>query len=404
MERKLASIRKIKELRSIKGADLIELVIVDGWQCVTKKGEFAVGDLGVYFEIDSFLPMEPEFKFLEKSCTKKMENEVGLRLKTIRLRGELSQGLMLPYKAVKRFFVENNNEDLFKLGEDVTELLGVKKYEAPIPAQLSGQVKGAFPSFIKKTDQERIQNLFDSYSKKYSDNNDKIIKELESQNTNGEYTERIKELKENRTLNVIRELEFEESLKLDGTSCTYYVANTKKINIKITEDMDLQDFIYFGHCSRNLETKETDSTPWQIARDLKIKEEMIEFHKKTGKNIAFQGELMGPKIQGNRENFNKPIFYLFDIWDIDEQRYCTPKERKEILESFTNVKQVPILNEKIKPFVKFNTIEEILEYAKGPSISHKIREGIVFKSTTLVNGTTISFKVINNEFLLKGGS
>ena len=109
MERKLASVRRIKELRPIKGADLIELVIVDGWQCVTKKGEFAVGDLGIYFEIDSFLPLEPEFEFLEKSCKKKMGNEIGLRLRTIKLRGELSQGLMLPYKTVERFFIENDN-------------------------------------------------------------------------------------------------------------------------------------------------------------------------------------------------------------------------------------------------------------------------------------------------------
>ena len=404
MERKLASVRRIKELRPIKGADLIELVIVDGWQCVTKKGEFAVGDLGIYFEIDSFLPLEPEFEFLEKSCKKKMGNEIGLRLRTIKLRGELSQGLMLPYKTVERFFIENDNGQTFELGADVTETLGVKKYDPPIPAQLSGEVKGNFPSFIKKTDQERIQNLFDKYSREFSDNNDEIIKELESKNSNGEYDKSINTLKENRTLNVIKDLEFEETLKLDGTSCTYYIANVEKMNIKVTEDMEVIDNVYFGHCSRNLESKESDSTPWKIARELKIKEEMHKFHSKTGKNIAFQGELMGPKIQGNRENLQKPAFYLFEIWNIDEQRYFTPEERNDILKSFTNIEQVPVLSEKIKPFQKFKTIEEILEYAKGPSLYHKIREGIVFKSTTLVNGVTISFKAINNDFLLKGGS
>lgn len=403
MERKLASVRKIKELRPIEGADLIELVIVDGWQCVTKKGEFNVGDLGVYFEIDSFLPLEPEFEFLEKSCKKKMGNEVGLRLKTIRLRGELSQGLMLPYKTVERFFIENDNGQTFELGANVTETLGVKKYDPPVSAQLSGEMKGNFPSFIKKTDQERIQNLFDTYSKDYTDNNEAIIKELESKNTDGKYDKKIKTLRENRTVNVIKYLEFEETLKLDGTSCTYYVADTKKINVKVTEEMELHNDVYFGHCSRNLESKEGTTTPWQIARDLKIKDEMIEFQKRTGKNIAFQGELMGPKIQGNRENLQKPEFFLFEIWNIDEQRYFTPEERYEILTHFTGVNQVPVLAKKIKPFQMFKTIEEILEYAKGSSIYHKIREGIVFKSTTLVNGVTVSFKAINNDFLLKGG-
>jgi len=410
MERKLASVRRIKELRPIKGADLIELVIVDGWQCVTKKGEFAVGDLGVYFEIDSFLPLEPEFEFLEKSCKRKMGNEVGLRLRTIKLRGELSQGLMLPYSVVERFFneycdnIRKIERNIFVLGADVTEILGVVKYDPPIPAQLSGAVKGNFPSFIRKTDQERIQNLFDKYSREFADNNEEIIKELESKNSNGEYDKSINTLKENRTLNVIKDLEFEETLKLDGTSCTYYIANVEQMNIKVTEEMEVIDNVYFGHCSRNLESKEGDSTPWQIARELKIKEEMHNFHSKTGKNIAFQGELMGPKIQGNRENLQKPAFYLFEIWNIDEQRYFTPEERMDILKSFTNIEQVPVLAEKIKPFQMFKTIEEILEYAKGSSIYHKIREGIVFKSTTLVKGVTISFKAINNDFLLKGGS
>jgi len=365
--RKLVTIRKVKELKPIKNADFIELAIVDGWQCVVKKGEFSVGDIGVYFEIDSFLPLEPEFQFLEKSCKKKMGNEEGLRLRTIKLKGEISQGLLLPLTVIKRFL---KGKDLrLEIGTELTEILGVKKYDPPIPAQLAGQVKGNFPSFLKKTEQERIQNLFDKYS-----NNEEI-----------------------------KNLTFEESLKLDGTSCTYYVANIEKFGIEEKEDMDIQNGLYFGHCSRNLETKEGDSTPWQIARDLKIKEELLEFSKRTGRNIAFQGELMGPKIQGNRENLKSPEFFLFEIWDIDNQKYLTPKERETILGSFTNIKQVPILNKESKPFETFKTVQEFLEYAKGPSIYHKIREGLVYKSNELVNGQNISFKVINNDFLLKGG-
>jgi len=412
MERKLASIRKVKEVRPIKNADAIELAIVDGWQCVIKKGEFKAGDIGIYFEIDSFLPLEPEYSFLEKCCKKKMGNEEGYRLKTVKMRGELSQGLMLPYHVLERF-LKKDEEMQFEVGTDVTELLGVKKYEAPIPANLKGDTRGTFPSFIKKTDQERIQNLWEEYSREYNDNNEEIILGLKKaeKHRGQDFSQRIKELEDekNRTKNPIKHLEFEETLKLDGTSCTYYVSNVNKyLNGKLTEEMVLEDDIYFGHCSRNLETKESDTTPWQIANETKIRKQLVEFAKKTNRNIALQGELMGPKIQKNRENLSKPTFYLFDIWDIDQQRYLTKKEKEKILEEYfyngkSELKHVPILNEAIKPFEKFETIEEILEYAKGFSINHKIREGIVFKSNTLVNGETISFKVINNEFLLKGG-
>ena len=416
MKRKLASVRKVKELRPIKGADLIELVIVDGWQCVTKKGEFKVGDLGIYFEIDSFLPIEPEFEFLEKSCKKKMGNKVGLRLKTIRLRGELSQGLMLPYKSIKRFFIESDSEQAFKLGMDVTDILSVKKYEPPIPTQLSGEMKGSFPSFIKKTDQERIQNLFDKYSKDFSDNNEEIIIELEKElNTSIDISkesniiDRIKELKENRTPNIIKNLDFVATLKLDGTSCTYYICDIDKYGISTTEDMDIRDGedcekIYFGHCSRNIESKEKDNTPWNIARDLGIKEGMIEYQKKKNLNFAFQGELMGPKIQKNRENFQETKFFLFDIWNIDEQRYFTPSEKKDILTFFPKVLEVPILENSIKPFIRFKTVEEILKFAEKKSINNPICEGIVYQSKQLVKGQTISFKTINNKFLLGGGN
>jgi tRNA-binding EMAP/Myf-like protein len=411
MERKLASIRKVKEIKPIEGADLIELAIVDGWQCVVKKGEFVPGDVGIYFEIDSFLPIIEEFSFLDKCCKKKMNNIEGYRLKTMKMRGEISQGLILPYQKLERFF-KNDDGTQFEIGTDVTELLGIQKYEVPIPAQLAGKTKGGFPSFIRKTDQERIQNLFDKYSREYSDNNEEIVIGLKKaeQDKGQDFSERINELlnEENRTKNPIKHLDFEETLKLDGTSCTFYVANVEKYPIKITDDMKIIENIYFGHCSRNLESKESDITPWKIANESKIREQLLKFALENNRNIAFQGELMGPKIQKNRENFQKTEFFLFEIWDIDQQRYLTKSEKNEILNNYfynelTDLKHVPIINESVKPFEIFKTIDEILEYAKGPSINHKIREGIVYKSNQLVNGHNISFKVINNDFLLKGG-
>jgi RNA ligase (TIGR02306 family) len=154
MERKLATVRKIKEIKPIEGADLIELAIVDGWQVVVAKNvEHKVGDKIVYCEIDSFLPIREEFEFLRKSSYKKMGDQEGFRLKTIKLKNTLSQGLILPYSVlpVAQFATANDLPE----GMDVSEMLGIIKYDPPIPAQLVGKVKGNFPSFLRKTDEER---------------------------------------------------------------------------------------------------------------------------------------------------------------------------------------------------------------------------------------------------------
>ena len=146
--RKLATVRTISDIKPIDGADRIQAYQIDGWWVVDQKDAYKIGDKVIYFEIDSMLPIKPEFEFLRKSCYKKLQDGTeGFRLKTIRLKGQVSQGLIMPLT-----FEANE-------GDDVTEQLGVVKYEPPVPAQLSGKVKGNFPSFIPKTDEERIQNL-----------------------------------------------------------------------------------------------------------------------------------------------------------------------------------------------------------------------------------------------------
>ena len=155
----------------------MRLAIVDGWKVVVAKNVgHKVGDLVVYCEIDSFLPIKEEFEFLRKSSYKKMGDQEGFRLKTIKLRGQVSQGLILPLNVLKTTEiiqtkitkqVWGNQIELFAedgtpmvdIGDDVTEVLGIVKYEPPIPAELAGKVKGLFPSFLRKTDEERVQNL-----------------------------------------------------------------------------------------------------------------------------------------------------------------------------------------------------------------------------------------------------
>src|SRR5574344_2940523 len=151
MERKLASVQIIRGIEPIEDADLIELAIINNWRVVvSKKDGYKLGEKVIYCEIDSFLPIREEFEFLRKSSYKKILDQEGFRLKTIRLRGQISQGLILPLSLLEGDYNE---------GDDVTDLLGITKYEQPLDASLEGIAKGLFPSFIEKIDEERVQNL-----------------------------------------------------------------------------------------------------------------------------------------------------------------------------------------------------------------------------------------------------
>lgn len=352
MERKLASVQIIKEIKSIEGADAIELAVVNGWQCVAKKDEFKENDYCVYFEIDSYLPIEPIFEFLRKSSYKAIKNpdgsimEEGFRLKTMKMIGQISQGLVIPLILVGHKLPNDT-----QLGDDVTESLNVTKYDPPVPAQLAGLVKGNFPSFINKTEQERIQNIFDE------------LKETDN------------------------DTEWEVSIKLDGTSCTYFTVDPNEYSVR--DDNPREQ--YFGHCSRNLETKDTGTTPWLVAESFRDKMMNGDF-----RNFAVQGELMGPGIQKNQEKLKNPEFFCFDIFNIETQGYVSSEIRDYICEEL-GIKQVHVLDRKYK-LSEFNTIEDLLEFADGPSMNLDTkREGLVFKS---VDGTK-SFKVISNKWLLK---
>ena len=217
-ERKLASVVKIVDIQPIVGADAIMVASVKGWKVVVKVGEYKVGDLAVYYEIDSFLPIRPQFEFLRKSSFKRMGSSEGFRLKTIRLRGQISQGLLTPIPEG----ISNPRE-----GDDLTEALDIVKYEPPIPAQLAGKIKGTFPSFIPKTDEIRIQNF-------------------ESEVGFSPVGERA----------YVTE-------KLDGTSFTCYFNNG-----------------VFGVCGRNWELSETsDNSLWRMANVLQLKEKMTKHGK-----------------------------------------------------------------------------------------------------------------------------
>jgi RNA ligase (TIGR02306 family) len=334
MERKLASIRRISNIQEIPGADMIELAIVDGWKVVVaKEVGHKIGDMVVYCEIDSFLPIREEFEFLRKSSYKKMGDQEGFRLKSIRLRGTLSQGLILPLKGLQL-----PNKDLLREGMDVTSELGIIKYEPPIPAELAGKVKGLFPSFIRKTDEERIQNLADEYEE-------------------------------------MKRHTYYVTEKLDGSSATFYFNNGE-----------------FGVCSRNLELLETEgNTFWKVARELDLENKLREY----GVNVSIQGELIGEGIQGNPYKMKGQTVRFFNLFDIDLQEYHSLPVFQKTIEVL-GLETVPILN------VRFNlpeSIDELLNYADSKSVLNPDfdREGVVIRSSD----RKISFKVISNKFLLK---
>lgn len=323
--RKLATVRTILDIQPIPGADAIECATVDGWKVVAKKGEFKIGQLATYYEIDSWIP-EHVAPFL---CKDKREfNGIpGARLRTVKLRGQISQGLLLPAP-------EAAND-----GDDLTEALGIQKYEAPISAQLSGVARGNFPSIIPKTDQERIQNL---------------RRQLLDWSEAG--------------------FEWEVTEKLDGSSMTAYVAG----------DM-------FGVCSRNLDLIESEGNSfWRSARSNDLKRIL----RASRRNIALQGELIGPAIQGNPYALTTHEFRLFDIYDIDAGRYMTADERAEFVAG-TGILHAPVLP---RCTLADATIEFLLAMAEGESsLNPKAeREGLVFKCID----TEVSFKAISNKFLL----
>lgn len=345
--RKLATIRKIDAIKPIEGADAIELAVLGGWQTVIKKGEYQVGDLVVYFEIDSWIPTELA-PFLSKGKEPREFNGVkGERLRTVKLRGALSQGLLLPVdevngsKFITGYFWEDGVGSMIivKEGDDVTEALGIQKWEAPVPAQLAGQVRGDFPTAVPKTNQERIQNL---------------KKEVTAAREVG--------------------LKFDLEEKIEGTSSTFF----------LDKDGD------FHVCSRNLSLKDDgENTYWKIAKELDIQKRM-ETHNLFG--FAIQGEIIGPGIQGNYYGIPNFRLYVFDVYDTNTGKYLIPSERRSLIQKL-GLTNVPLIAEK----QTLPSADETLALADGKSaVANKKREGIVFKQSS--GGMT--FKVISNEYLL----
>lgn len=343
MTRKLARIVRVDDVVAIAGADAIEAAKVGGWAVVVKKNEFKVGELAVYFEIDSFLPQgNPAWQFLVDKSSKTFNGIKGHVLRSIKLRGQVSQGLLLGVDVLRAAGA---------LGADVSEVLGVVKYEAPVPAELAGIARGMFPSQVSKTDQERMQNLAD---------------ELSDWNLDAQLTWEITE-------------------KLEGSSCTF---------AWLEQDLHV--------CTRNVDLMDTPGNSlWRLAKELDIAAKFAQFY--ANRRLALQGEIVGFGVQGNIYSLRAQKFYLFDIYDVDQKRYLNPPERHAMAHQM-GVEQVPVVEAAYRlPGGDISQVMgALLSLADGASVlkTEQLREGLVFKA----NEKPWSFKVVSNKYLLKQGA
>ncbi len=343
--RKLASIQRIWKIEPIEGADRIELAHVLGWQCVVNKGQFQEMDLAVYFEVDSFLPIAPEFEFLRASSYRKTDiMGEGFRLRTMKFRGQISQGLLLPVSAFPIIPADA------KLGMDVTELLGIKKWEIEERITTGGTMIGTLPYDIPHTDETRVQA------------EPGLIQEFAG-------------------------LEYYISTKMDGSSHSVGI--------------DENGFHVTGH---NYEYKDDGNSPfYELVKSTGLQAKMEAFaadHNLSA--FTIQGELCAPGIQRNRLKLTKPAWYVFTIREKGKRVGLI--RMLEICQKL-QLKSVPIEEIGTDLPAKYPTIEDLLERADGNYPKGGKKEGIVIRPTEpvyceLINGD-LSMKVVSNKYLLK---
>ena len=365
--RKLASIQKIERIDPIPGRDQIGLALVEGWHVIVRYDQFLPGDLCIYVEIDSVMPEREEYEFLRSK---------NFRIRTMKMAGVISQGICFPLS-----FLPDNGGIPYELGQDVTDLLGVKKYDeyeeqkprrqeekqsplrrflfrhrltrplARLVWQGTKREKAGFPDEVAKTDETRIQ----------------VMPWVLEGTTAG--------------------LKYDVREKVDGQSATYLLRKRRGLDRLLGQ----YEFVV---CSRNFALPEDDSSYWQMARLYDIEGVL---RKIVGKYewICLQGECVGPKIQGNPYNLRQNDLYCFNLI------YPDGKLEGSIAEPYLSgygLKWVPLVD---KEFTLPATVDEMVAYATGQSKINPdvLREGVVVRNYS----KNISFKAVSNEYLLKHG-
>lgn len=358
--RKLASVKTISDIIPIKDKDRIELAIIDGWQVIVKKGEYKIGDKTIFLEIDSIVPKENSyFAFMERT---------KYRVKTLKMAGVVSQGLCVPMSMLKK------NEDQYEVGDDVTDEIGILKWDNSISTNEECNTKRklarkypaflmrynwfrklvlprkeyrGFPDFISKTDETRIQNM------------PWVLKDKSVKWT-------------------VRE-------KIDGQSGTFVLKRKKSFWKKSSFE--------FIVCSRNMRLfREDNSSYWSVARKYKIESILKNIIREDENFVAIQGEIIGPGIQGNKYSVSDYEFYVFNVIRENKKLIGAGKEIEETVN--IPLTWCPLITTK---YVLPDTVNELLDYATGRSVlKDTLREGFVFR-----NEKGMSFKAVSPDFLIK---
>lgn len=357
--RNLASIQQVRALHPIAGKDRIVLAEVLGWQVIVQKDEYKPGDKCIYVEVDSVLPEKPEFEFLRKK---------DFRIKTMKMGGVISQGICFPLSILP--------PGNYEVGDDVTGIIGVVKYDEyavkadnkapksrlrqfmfrhrltrPLARLIWSPTKrerDGFPDFVAKTDETRIQNM--------------------------------PALLQN------KEVRWVGREKIDGQSGTFFLRRIRSVFPFLPCRYD------FGVCSRNLRLVSPDaSAHWAVAEKYRMKEVLQEL---IGDHdwVCIQGEVIGPKVQGNKYHVSEPDLYCFNLIYPTGKVPCS---EAEVLVGEHGLKWVPLV---VDGYVLPDTVPELIDFATGHSALYPdLREGVVFRNYE----TGRSFKAVSNEFLLK---
>ena len=345
-ERKLATIRRVSAVHDIPGKDRIGLAQVDGWTVIVQKADIHAGDLVVFCEIDSVLPNEEWCSFLKDH-----------RIRTMKMAGCLSQGIAFPLSILP------DGLDVME-GDDVTEILGVTKWERPDAEDVRELIN---PTAKKKFPKWLLRMMRKPWFRK-------IFGETRIQNC---------------PWILDKDQEWVVTEKIDGTSGTFAIRqNGTRFGKKKYE--------YFV-CSRNRRIfKDDGSIYWAVFQKYRLDVVLLDMITNLNvKWVCIQGECVGPGVQGNKYKLKEPCFLAFNLITSDVGRWSSQDGQAEL--AGYSVPWVPILSCEQLP----KTVEEMLKKAHGQSELNidTMREGLVCRS---LDGQQ-SFKSVDPEFLIHYG-
>lgn len=356
MSRSLASVQEITEVRPIEGKDKIVLATVLGWQVIVTKEDFKVGTKCIYVEIDSVLPEKPEFEFLRNK---------NFRIKTMKMAGTISEGICFPMSLIP-------NGEKYKVGDDVTDIIGVTQYEPEMDNDREVKVADTkkYPKFLMRF--RWFRNIV-----------------CKNKRQNKGFPNFISKTDENRVQEIPRVLESKDKYvlteKVDGQSGTFVLVKHKGRFGKCKYEYIV--------CSRNLRLWEKGNQSYWFVSDKYNIENVLKNIIGDNEWVAIQGECIAPNVQGNKYNVTEPDLYVFNL--IYPNGRVGSLEAKDVMEK-NGMKFVPIVSESAElP----DTVEEMLNLAHGNSALNpkSLREGLVCRT---IDGKH-SFKAVDPLFLIK---